>query len=675
MMSIIGVPRERLERIVEPSNSLRSGQIVQGKILKIYPNHRAELQIGSQKMVAQLEAPLAVGERYHFQVTNTEDVIELKVIGSTLRNNPTTMENISQLLNELNIQSSRPTLQFVQTLMNEKIPFTKQQLQQAIRILQQANGSTDAQRVLVEILGRNLPMTESVFNALLVKGMTNTSNEFSSLLNALQTNQMGNNVQNQLIEQLLQMLNSNNNSSNQLVHQLSSFVNPVNVDDIINQLIQNRQSIISNAQQLLNILPNDPSQFTQYNVEQAKRIINQMQVPNDVKQMLLTMLNNNRAELLNVVRSLANNTAFTDLQSFISNNSVQQQFLSHINQFTLLSGLTYENTVQHNVLNMSGQNIEQVLNQLLVQQTNIQQAASQLTNKWAPYFDNDANQQMNDTQLIAFKRDVEEQIVRLLPQNQRSAVLNLLQSNDSTERVWQFMQTLSRSDTFDQLNNLLLNAKDNNINLSTNMMNQMPEGRALLQSLLMSPELTVNHGANDQLQQTIKGLLLQLVQQNDSALGDRAQQTLHFINGLQLNSVNETSHFIQASIQVPGDQIGLNGDLYMDFESQKTEDGKIDSDYCRILFFLNLHGLDETVIDMNVQKRLVTITIYNENNQLNLLAKPLYEPLRAGLEKINYQLSTVRFKSLYEQTGQKESTQNNIYDDGIDNRKGVDFRV
>lgn len=671
-MPITGIPQDRLTRIVEPMKSLRPGQIVQGKILKIYPNHRAQLQIGSQKMVAQLEAPLAVGERYHFQVGNTKDVIQLKVIGTNLKNE--SAENVAQLLNELNIKESRATTQFVQTLLNEKIPFTKQQLQQAIQLLQRANSSPEAQRILIEMIGRQLPMTESVFNALLVKGMTTVSKEFTQLLNVLQQSQLSNDTQSALLAQLSQLLNENDQNANRLIQMLSQSLPNINIEQLLNEVVQQRESLFHNMQNLLNNLPDHSSQFTQYNVERAKVLINQMPISQDIKQSLITLLENDRSSFLNVIRSFANHLTFDEIQSFLNNGSIKQQFLSHINQFTQVSGLAYENIAQQHVLNQSHQPIEQMLSQLVGQQQNIQQQTSHFINKWTHMFENNMSNSMEQEQLNAFRQDV-EQLTRLLPQEQRQLVLNLLQTSDSTNKIWQFVQTLNRTDTFEQINTFLMNVKDNKINLQTMLLNQMGDMRSLLHSLHIPIESSQTGESMEQLQQTIKGMLLQLVQQNESAVGEKAQQALHFINGLQLNSVNETSHFMQASIQVPGERIGLNGDLFMEFESKKTEDGKIDPDYCRILFFLNLSALKDTVIDMHVQKRFVTLTIYNDNDHIKQLAHPLYAPLNNGLEKLDYHLSTIKFKKLIEQQGEKTSLHVDVYENDQENRGGVDFRI
>src|SRR5690625_2754620 len=103
--------------------------------------------------------------------------------------------------------------------------------------------------------------------------------------------------------------------------------------------------------------------------------------------------------------------------------------------------------------------------------------------------------------------------------------------------------------------------------------------------------------------ETVKSMLIQMIQQHDGVNQERAQQLLHFINGLQLKSVNETSNFIQASLQIPGEKLALNSDLHLDIEGEKTENGMVNPNHCRILFYLDLKNLKETIIDMHIQKR------------------------------------------------------------------------
>src|SRR5699024_2285117 len=116
--------------------------------------------------------------------------------------------------------------------------------------------------------------------------------------------------------------------------------------------------------------------------------------------------------------------------------------------------------------------------------------------------------------------------------------------------------------------------------------------------------------------QTVKSMLIQMLQQNDGVGNERVQELLHHLNGVQMQSVQEAGSFIQASLVVPGIKLALNNDIYIEFESKKTEDGKINPEFCRILFYLDLAHLQETIIDMQIQKRLVTVTVFNDHQTL-----------------------------------------------------------
>src|SRR3954468_14275932 len=68
------------------TSSFQPGQILNGKIIKLFPNGIASLQVGSQKVVAQLEASLEANEKYWFQVQPGEGKVRLKVIGHAADN-------------------------------------------------------------------------------------------------------------------------------------------------------------------------------------------------------------------------------------------------------------------------------------------------------------------------------------------------------------------------------------------------------------------------------------------------------------------------------------------------------------------------------------------------------------------------------------------------------------
>jgi hypothetical protein len=87
-------------------NSFQPGQILNGKIIKLFPNGMASLQVGSQKMVAQLEASLDVQHRYWFQVQPGDGKVKLKVIGIVPETRFSQGVNyITGLMNDLSIST------------------------------------------------------------------------------------------------------------------------------------------------------------------------------------------------------------------------------------------------------------------------------------------------------------------------------------------------------------------------------------------------------------------------------------------------------------------------------------------------------------------------------------------------------------------------------------------
>lgn len=176
---------------------------------------------------------------------------------------------------------------------------------------------------------------------------------------------------------------------------------------------------------------------------------------------------------------------------------------------------------------------------------------------------------------------------------------------------------------------------------------------------------------NKQFLPSIKGYLLQMLKSDVHAV--QVEKLLHYINGAQINAVEETQNFIHINLNMPGENLGLNKDLKLEFDSRKTEKGKIDPDYCRIHFYLELPNLKETVIDMNIQQRNVSITVYNNTEMLKKITEPLQNNLKKGLSNLNYHLSTLTFKPL--EKASKAPVVSHHRDSSTLNTRGVDYRI
>src|SRR5699024_7238375 len=107
---------------------------VQGKILKLFPNNGAEIQIGNHKLVAEITTSLQINKQYFFQVQADDSLIHLKVLSEQMTKVPT--QNIEQLLQQLQMNPTKQHLTFIQQLIAERVPFQITDIQQATKLME-----------------------------------------------------------------------------------------------------------------------------------------------------------------------------------------------------------------------------------------------------------------------------------------------------------------------------------------------------------------------------------------------------------------------------------------------------------------------------------------------------------------------------------------------------------
>lgn len=577
------------------ATSLRNGQIVQGEILKIYPNNKAEIQIGGNKMIAEITTPLSVGRKYYFQVQATEQLIQLKVIGDHLKQGNN--QNIMNLMNQLGVKVTRANTQFVHMLMNDKVPFNSEQLQQALQILDNSSNKNEAMSVLKEMLANRLPITNNVFQAL----SSNQSSTISPLLNQLVTE----------LSQLPQL----NEAQHRLLNVLENLVvRPLPTElHVANQVVSNR----ANSEPILNLLKI---------VGLVDQNMNQSNWNNRLEQILQTDNRNNSLE-------------------HVWNNLISRENSKKDNT----------QTGQNNLSNA----IKQTFNQLTSEASVIQSTARKIMSIFHPL----QTSTLSNEQFSSLRSMVVDQLLPHLPESTKEVLLPLLHQNNSENRaqIMQVLQTLGNDKTYELSQNIVKLATDDAPFLNQSVQKQfLSHVSQYMQSIGISEE----HGLKTQLAQvmeqtniipdirqadSVKSLLVQMIQQDGNVSGERVQQMIHFINGMQLQSVQESNNFMHAALQIPGDKLGLNDDIFMQFEGKKDENGQINPDHCRILFVLNLQNLRETIIDMHVQKRIISVTVFNDSADLTHNMTGLKNMLDDNLGKLNYHLSAVKWKPLHEQ--------------------------
>src|SRR5690625_1044587 len=137
------------------------------------------IQIGLKKLVAQLETPLTLGDKYHFQVNVANDIIYLRMLGEKLTEQ--SAKNSSTLLKQLNLKTTKDNVTFIQSLLSDNIPFNGEQLKKALTVLDQSHDKEHAQQTLKRMLVANLPITKSVLDALMSQGKNQLANQLQQL--------------------------------------------------------------------------------------------------------------------------------------------------------------------------------------------------------------------------------------------------------------------------------------------------------------------------------------------------------------------------------------------------------------------------------------------------------------------------------------------------------------
>ncbi|RKJ07516.1 hypothetical protein D7X33_50475, partial [Butyricicoccus sp. 1XD8-22] len=110
--------------------TLKQGQVFHGTIKQLYPDQIAEVQIGSQKLMAKLETPLKKGDSHFFQVTSAGPETQLKVVSGPMSRAVTPSQQITQLLESLNLPKTSEMQQVLAHFVKEQMPISKEQLLQ-----------------------------------------------------------------------------------------------------------------------------------------------------------------------------------------------------------------------------------------------------------------------------------------------------------------------------------------------------------------------------------------------------------------------------------------------------------------------------------------------------------------------------------------------------------------
>ncbi|MGU3469651.1 hypothetical protein ACLBWT_00615 [Paenibacillus sp. D51F] len=179
---------------------------------------------------------------------------------------------------------------------------------------------------------------------------------------------------------------------------------------------------------------------------------------------------------------------------------------------------------------------------------------------------------------------------------------------------------------------------------------------------------------------TIKSALLSLLQSADlpPAVKDPAQQLLQHITGQQLMLSPERSgtFFSQLTLQIPLQTANGGQTASVHVQSRRNAKGGLDASNCRLLFDLRMDVIGDTVVDVAVADKVVSLTVFNGHPAVPLLADAGKTALAELLRASGYRL--LGMKVVHPEERKVAEKKMNLSDAALASAepyKGVDLRV
>jgi hypothetical protein len=593
---------------IKGTASLKNGQILFGKVNKLFLNHTAEVQVGHQKMVATLDIPLRTGVKYWFQVQQPIDgSVVLKALDSPNLNVSGLKGTVAQLIAHLGLKPEPAATKLAEYLLTNRLPITKETFQSALQWLKAADSAEVGLPVIKTMFIQQLPFVKGVFEALFTQSkgepfhkllsgfrqqlqddgeVTRTASKLMEILDSLHVAK-----QNQLQQIGLQKLVAtwlNSDSTPEMksgafsLLQKTDFVPKGMTESVFLESLMDgaevksgilKNSAIDKLHQGLQLLSAAKGgEFAQ--VEEIEMAINR----------ILNSHDHEKAKLPIDIHSMHRKNISAEKLTPLAFHLLQNAFAEAIATKAVGGKIEVNDLIGY--LNMDTEQVAESKGK-----------AAELLFK-------------------SLNKHPEAQYARV---NEKLVLSHVLAADFQTI---DFTNGPSVAHRLKEMAKIL--------------------GLQLEHALINLPGDDMADFPNDL--ETLKPLLLKLLnEQIPAAIKEMAEQILNRITAQQILS-QENGPIQNLLLTLPLNLGPTQTDLTLQWSGRKTKEGKIDPDYCRVLFYLELERLEETVIDMLVQNRIIKVTVINGHGAtLEEAAGQYLDILRENLGKMDYRLSGVSF--------------------------------
>ncbi|MBP3965277.1 flagellar hook-length control protein FliK, partial [Paenibacillus sp. DLE-14] len=173
---------------------------------------------------------------------------------------------------------------------------------------------------------------------------------------------------------------------------------------------------------------------------------------------------------------------------------------------------------------------------------------------------------------------------------------------------------------------------------------QLQQGNTPLPAVLPSSDSvgSVKNAVDD----SLKSALMTLASSDDvpSALRDTAQQLVSHITGQQLllSPEKTSSLFSHVTMFIPMHSEDGGQTASVHIQTRRGRKGELDADNCRLLFDLRMKSLGDTVVDVQVVDKIVSLNLWNDHPMAGSLIETSRAELSEALQRAGYQLLTLK---------------------------------
>ncbi|RXZ76978.1 DNA ligase [Paenibacillaceae bacterium] len=150
--------------------------------------------------------------------------------------------------------------------------------------------------------------------------------------------------------------------------------------------------------------------------------------------------------------------------------------------------------------------------------------------------------------------------------------------------------------------------------------------------------------------ESLKSALLTLLASDDvpPALREVSQQLLQHVTGQQLLLASERNGAVLSHLTMFIPFEGESGEqtASVHIQTRRGRKGELDASNCRLLFDLQMKRLGDTLVDVHVVDKIVSLTIWNDHPAMGMLLETTREEVVGALGQAGYQLSALRTSPL-----------------------------